>query len=149
MGDKREQTNFKAVNKLCQDAVALFTPKRKICLAQCLADDMPEWECDDAPLHEHLRRMGFEVETPDWRLTHDYDWSTYSLVVPRLVWNYQNYWEEFLGWMEKISTHSQLVNSIAVLKWSGHKSYLRDLEAAGVPVLPTVWIRKGEEHKLE
>ena len=63
------------VNKLCHDTVANQQPKIKICLAQCLADDMPPWECDDAPMHAALRRMGFEVDTPDWRLTHEWDFS--------------------------------------------------------------------------
>jgi len=30
-----------------------------------------------------------------------------------------------------------------VLRWSMEKTYLRDLEQAGVPVVPTVWLPKG------
>ena len=109
---------------------------------------MPPWECDDAPMHEALRKMGFQIDTPDWRLTHDWDWSQYALVVPRLVWNYQKFPEEFSSWIEKVNAASLLINPISILKWSSHKSYLRDLEAAGVPTMPTVWIKKGEESKV-
>ena len=68
--------------------------------------------------------------------------------MPRLVWNYQKYPDEFAEWMDKVNANSQLINPISILKWSAHKSYLKDLESAGIPVMPTVWIRKGEENKV-
>ena len=69
-------------------------------------------------------------------------------MVPRLVWNYQKYPEEFAGWMDKVNAVSLLINPISICRWSSHKSYLRDLEAAGIPVFPTLWIKKGEEGKI-
>ena len=51
--------------------------------------------------------------------------------------------------MNRVAASSQLVNPISICKWSAHKSYLRDLEAAGIPIMPTVWIRPGEEEKID
>ncbi len=36
-----------------------------------------------------------------------------------------------------------VVNPPAVLRWNIDKRYLRDLEAAGVPVVPTSWADPG------
>ena len=50
--------------------------------------------------------------------------------------------------MAKCNKQSYLINPIETLKWSSHKSYLKDLAAAGLPVVPTVWIKPGEESKV-
>ena len=50
--------------------------------------------------------------------------------------------------MAKVNEKSILCNPISILQWSSHKSYLRDLEAAGLPIMPTIWIRPGEEIKV-
>ena len=36
-----------------------------------------------------------------------------------------------------------VVNPPAVLRWNIDKRYLRDLEEAGVPVVPTLWVEPG------
>jgi hypothetical protein len=35
-----------------------------------------------------------------------------------------------------------------VVRWNTHKAYLRDLEARGVPIVPTVWLSRGTEVDL-
>ena len=46
------------------------------------------------------------------------------------------------------SAESRLCNPPETLSWSAHKSYLRDLETAGVPVVPTEWLHPGEEGRV-
>ena len=54
----------------------------------------------------------------------------------------------FAAWMATVQQQSRLCNPLETLSWSSHKSYLRDLEAAGIPTVPTVWLRPGEEGRI-
>jgi glutathione synthase/RimK-type ligase-like ATP-grasp enzyme len=64
------------------------------------------------------------------------DWDAFDLVVVRSCWDYVERYDEFLAWADRVP---RLRNPAAVLRWSVDKTYLRDLEAAGCPVVPTVW----------
>jgi glutathione synthase/RimK-type ligase-like ATP-grasp enzyme len=68
------------------------------------------------------------------------DWSRYDLVVVRSTWDYTDRRDEFLAWAESLP---RVLNPADVLRWNTDKTYLRDLEAAGVPVVPTRWDPDG------
>jgi glutathione synthase/RimK-type ligase-like ATP-grasp enzyme len=72
----------------------------------------------------------------------------YALVVPRLTWDYQTKPKIFSSWMATVQDCSRLCNPPRTLAWSAHKSYLRDLDAAGIPVIPTIWILPGGEDRI-
>jgi glutathione synthase/RimK-type ligase-like ATP-grasp enzyme len=61
------------------------------------------------------------------------DWSE-GLVAVRATWDYEWRREEFLTWARSLPW---LLNSAAVFEWNTDKSYLPQLAAAGVPVVPT------------
>ena len=69
------------------------------------------------------------------------DWASYDLVVVRSTWDYFERRDEFLAWADRVP---RLLNPAAVLRWNTDKRYLRDLEAAGVPVVPTTWLQPGD-----
>jgi glutathione synthase/RimK-type ligase-like ATP-grasp enzyme len=64
------------------------------------------------------------------------DWDAYDLVVVRSCWDYVPRREEFLTWA---GTVPRLANPADVLRWNTDKTYLRELEAAGVAIVPTAW----------
>jgi hypothetical protein len=64
------------------------------------------------------------------------DWTAYDLAVVRSCWDYAWRLQEFLGWADSVP---RLRNPVEVLRWNTDKTYLRDLERAGLPVVPTVW----------
>lgn len=64
------------------------------------------------------------------------DWDAYDLVVVRSCWDYTARVQEFLAWAQAVP---RLRNTAAVLRWDADKTYLRDLAAAGCPVVPTAW----------
>lgn len=64
------------------------------------------------------------------------DWSTYEAVVVRSCWDYIARREEFLAWAAAVP---RLHNSLEILTWNTDKIYLKQLEAAGVPIIPTRW----------
>jgi O-ureido-D-serine cyclo-ligase len=72
------------------------------------------------------------------------EWSGFDLVVVRSTWDYFARREEFLAWAERVAAVSELHNPVSVLRWNSDKRYLRDLERAGVPIVPTTFVEPGE-----
>jgi hypothetical protein len=64
-------------------------------------------------------------------------------VVVRSTWDYVPRREEFLAWARGVPS---LANSADVLTWNTDKRYLRELAAAGVPVVPTTWVEPGDRY---
>lgn len=86
-----------------------------------------------------LESQGHHVEMVSWRKP-NVRWSDYSLVVIRSPWDYQQDAPAFLRVLEEIAASGTVLqNSLAIVRWNIHKSYLRDLQAGGVPIVPTVW----------
>lgn len=96
---------------------------------------------DDEHAVEPLARRGIEVETIPWDRP-DTDWKRYDLVVIRSTWDYQHHAETFLATLEEIEAATRLCNSSAIARWNMRKTYLRELEQQGVPIVPTIW-REG------
>jgi len=117
----------------------------KIALADCSEEH--EGVLTERPLWEALKERGADFERPDWE-DEGVDWASFDVVVVRTTWNYHYARERFLEWVERVSALTQLHNSKEVLRWNSEKSYLKDLEAAGVPVAPTVWFERGERADL-
>lgn len=87
---------------------------------------------------EPLARLGWTVERVPWRA--EADWNAYDVVVVRSPWDYQDDPDAFLAVLAAIDASSaRLENPLAVMRWNLRKTYLRDLEAAGIPIVPTRW----------
>lgn len=71
------------------------------------------------------------------------DWSAFDLVLVRSTWDYTGRREQFVAWAESLG--DRLVNPPAVIRWNTDKRYLADLEAAGLPIVPTRFVSPGEE----
>jgi hypothetical protein len=77
------------------------------------------------------------------------DWSGFDLVVIRSTWDYTERRDEFVAWAEAVGP--RLHNSPEVVRWNSDKRYLADLDAAGLPVVPTTFLEPdaaGWEHLL-
>jgi hypothetical protein len=64
-------------------------------------------------------------------------WPEYDLVVIRSTWDYVERLPEFRGWLHDVDEGGRLRNPAPVVEWNLDKRYLLDLEAEGVPVIPT------------
>jgi glutathione synthase/RimK-type ligase-like ATP-grasp enzyme len=82
-----------------------------------------------------LREAGLTVDCVRWD-DPAVDWAGHDLVVVRSCWDYAWRRAEFLAWADAVP---RLRNDAAVLRWNTDKTHLRDVEAAGLPVVPTVW----------
>lgn len=112
-----------------------------IALITCL--NLPEPDLDQDLLLAALRHRGVSADLLAWD-DPAADPGAYDLCVLRSCWNYYLSPDAFLDWVEHAARHSRLVNSVEVVRWNLHKSYLCDLATAGTPVVPTVLCPQGE-----
>ena len=87
-----------------------------------------------------LARVGVDALTAVWS-DPAVDWSAFDLVVANGAWDNIHHAAAFLDWVDRVAAGGvRVVNSPATLHWNLDKRYLRDLEAAGVPTVPTQWV---------
>ncbi|MEM9738789.1 MAG: hypothetical protein AAF829_02900 [Pseudomonadota bacterium] len=68
------------------------------------------------------------------------DWSRYAGVMIGSTWDYWDRAREFLATLDAIEAQTPLFNPAALVRWNSRKTYLRDLEAGGARLIPTLWI---------
>ncbi len=94
---------------------------------------------DDDLAHAPMAQRGWQVENLPWDRA-DVDWKRFDRVVLRSTWDYQHHPGRFLETLAAIeATSTRLDNSLEIVRWNMHKTYLRDLDARGVPIVPTLW----------
>lgn len=109
----------------------------RIALATCAA--LPDLHADDALLRDVLAARGAEAEAVVWD-DPAADWGSYDLVVIRSTWDYAQRRPEFVEWSRHVDRVSRLANPLPVVEWNTDKHYLRDLESAGIRIVPTQWL---------
>ncbi|GAA4246241.1 hypothetical protein GCM10022255_016730 [Dactylosporangium darangshiense] len=111
----------------------------RVALVTCTG--LPDLDEDDRALIPALAARGIAAEPVAWS-DPAADWSGYDLAVIRNTWDYARRRDEFVAWARAVP---RLANPAGVIEWNTDKRYLRDLAAAGVPVVPTTWVEPGEE----
>jgi glutathione synthase/RimK-type ligase-like ATP-grasp enzyme len=72
-------------------------------------------------------------------------WPDAAGVVVRSTWDYFERMPEFLAWLDRLERDGvRTFNPVAVIRENLDKTYLRALAAGGAPVVPTVWLEKGD-----
>ena len=94
----------------------------------------------DELAHPPMAERGWRIDTIPWTQP-NVDWDDYELVVVRSTWDYQNDAERFLKVLATIdASKARLENPLEVMRWNIDKVYLKELEAKGVPIVPTRWL---------
>ncbi len=111
-------------------------------VALATAASLPALDPDDALLVPALAAVGVEAVPAVWDEP-SVDWARFDLVVVRSTWDYVPRREQFVAWAQAVPC---LANPADVVTWNTDKRYLRDLAAAGVPVVPTTWLQPGDAY---
>jgi glutathione synthase/RimK-type ligase-like ATP-grasp enzyme len=102
-------------------------------------DDPADYVIDDELVDAPLHALGWTVEAVPWR-TPGAAWHRFDAIVIRSPWDYQDDPDAFLDVLEQIErSGAPLFNPLDLVRWNLRKTYLRDLAARGIPVVPTIW----------
>lgn len=74
-----------------------------------------------------------------------FDPSTYDVALIGTTWDYTDQLEQFLDALYKISEQTVQLNPLSLVEWNTQKTYLRELEELGAPVLPTIWLDQAND----
>ena len=105
-----------------------------VALATCSL--LPDLDDDERLLIPALAAHGLGAEPHVWD-DPAIAWRSFRLVVVRSTWDYSDRRDAFLAWCNSVPA---LLNPVDVITWNTDKVYLRDLERAGIPTVPTTWI---------
>ena len=114
----------------------------RIAIATCSL--FPDLEQDDRLLLPALAALGIDAKPMIWDEAFT-DWGAFDLVLVRSTWDYVGRREEFLTWARSVP---RLLNPAEVLAWSTDKRYLKDLQSAGLPIVPTLFLEPGDRFPL-
>jgi len=108
-------------------------------IALATSTKYPQLTEDDRLLLAPLAAHNIHAEPAIWD-DPQFDWTTYAAVVIRSCWDYHLQPEKFLRWITHFdSANIPVFNPASLIRWNANKSYLCDLEAKGVPIVPTYW----------
>jgi glutathione synthase/RimK-type ligase-like ATP-grasp enzyme len=110
----------------------------KLALATCA--EVAEGDEDSPALTAALAARGIEAVPAVWDDA-EVDWAQFDVVVVRSTWDYAERRDAFLAWARSLP---RVLNEVEVLTWNTDKHYLRELERAGIPVVPTRFVEPGE-----
>jgi glutathione synthase/RimK-type ligase-like ATP-grasp enzyme len=121
----------------------MATVQPRVALVTCAA--YPNLFEDDLPLARALEQLGISAIPAVWSDA-AIDWTSFDALVIRTPWDYFERAAEFRAWLDtRIASGVLMCNAGDILDWNYDKRYLHDLETAGVPLVPTIGIRRGEQ----
>jgi glutathione synthase/RimK-type ligase-like ATP-grasp enzyme len=109
--------------------------------------DPADFVIDDKHAYEPMANLGWDVSAVPW-CQQDKPWSDFDAVIIRSTWDYPPVLQQFLQALEEIDQQTRLANPIKLVWWNLSKTYLRDLESAGIGIVPTLWIDDLDEAAL-
>ena len=102
----------------------------------------PGGEPDDLLAVEAVEARGAPVVRVPWDVL---DPADYRAIVLRSTWDYFHRLSDFLAWIGRVEASGvPMFNGADTVRGNVDKRYLRALEAAGVPVVPTAWPTPGD-----
>jgi hypothetical protein len=109
-------------------------------------DSLANFYAYDELLVAPMRVHNWQVETVSWR-DKRVNWHDYDVVVIRSCWDYQADITGFLHCLKTIEeSRAILANSLPLVYWNIHKTYLKELAQQGISIVPSLWC---ERFKLE
>jgi glutathione synthase/RimK-type ligase-like ATP-grasp enzyme len=104
-------------------------------------------DVDGAALEPILRELGlYPVFWPWERGLPDVDAVGCLL---KATWDYHERPDDFVVWVDGTAARMPVWNAAGAIRWNIHKMYLMELEAAGIPIVPTILVRQGQVRQAD
>ena len=96
----------------------------------------------------YTRLLGDRATFIDWTKAEDF--GDFDLVTPLLAWGYQRDCPRWFGLLDRLERDAVTVsNPVSILRWNSDKAYLAELDAVGIPSVPTILCAELDKAALE
>ena len=108
-----------------------------------------EFAVYDKMLDKPMADCGWQTTHLPWN-TPGVNWTEFDAVIIRSTWDYQDNANAFMKVLETIEkSGTALLNSLAIAQWNINKNYLKEVEAKGAKVIPTLWLEQFDFSLVE
>jgi hypothetical protein len=104
---------------------------------------MRDGSADDRLLADAVAAAGARVRFAVWN-DGGVDWAQSRLTIVRSTWDYHLDPPRWFQWLDAAGAVTRLINAAPILRWNSDKRYLLELARAGMPVVPTEHIARGQ-----
>ena len=121
---------------------------QRVC-AYLTMDDMSDFVSDADLSIAPMNALGWDVRMVPWK-SPEPEWDAFDLVYISTPWDYPDDVEGFLRVLADIDrSRARLVNSLSLVRWNLEKTYLRELEARGAAIVPSLWFERFDDFSLD
>lgn len=122
--------------------------KKRINVVTTHKADFPDIHSENTSMVRALVKYGFDVSLVSW---HDLlerqkvgDNDCLEIFLIRTVWDYPEYAEKFRRFIYQIKEKNLItINPAEIFEWNFSKTYLFDLQKAGIPIVPCEFFSAG------
>jgi len=100
---------------------------------------------EDKILSQLLTELEIPNEIIPWSAK-DEDWTRFSQLLIKSVWDYFDFYPEFLRWIAARKAEGiKVLNDLDTILWNSSKTYLLEIEQKGFPVIAGKLLKKGSK----
>ena len=126
----------------CSATLRIQTDDRYMATKRCAfltMENTEGWFIDADLAIPPMQALGWIIDSVAWRGP-EIEWERYDAVYIETPWDYPEDVGRFMRLLEQIDgSGSVLVNDLELVRWGIAKTYLRDLEARGADIVPSLW----------
>lgn len=105
-------------------------------------NEFPELQPGDRILADRLIEKGVDVKAvpwndPGWGNEEKSNFAGADIILIRSTWDYFMHVDKFSQWLDALSSFGNVLNRPSLMRWNMTKTYLGELEDAGVAIVPT------------
>jgi len=102
--------------------------------------------------HDHdldILTAALDAASQQWQIVNwddaSVNWKQFSIAVLRSTWDYFARLDEFVAWVNRVSTQTQLHNPAEIVLWNVDKRYLQEMSAHSIPVMETTFVSQQSD----
>ena len=102
---------------------------------------------DDRLLFHALEAKGYRCRALVWDDPQT-DWQSVRVSLLRSVWDYHIQHDQFMKWLDSVSSQTLLINPAELVRENISKNYIENIAKRGFSVIPTIFLKQGQKASI-